>query len=158
MQINITRQITVDAEIADEIYWLNEHGIITEASCSGHGKVLPTALIKSNSVILAQRIGYQPKQQYLADKSSSGLFEIQLQGNVFCSYILHETGQQPYTDTIFSAGVCEGHKFDSVYLKLEREEPFVLFLRRDEALSIINLLAGALWSEQMSLHEVQVRE
>jgi len=47
--------------------------------------------------------------------------------------------------------LVEGHAHDTIYLKLEREneEPLTLLLRRDEALAVIWLLGGALWSEQI---------
>ena len=64
---------------------------------------------------------------------------------------LKEIEAQPYRGTRFSAGLAEGHPVDTVYLKLERwpEEPTVILLRRDEALALIRLLAGALWSDAM---------
>ncbi len=133
VSIVVSRRIVVDSGIADEIYWLNERGIITEGSCSGHGKGTSTAMIRLSSVDTAREMGYDPKY------CKSGLFEIQLHGPINQDYILHETGKQPYSNCIFSAGVCEGHKFDSVYLNLERtgEAPTTIFLRRDEALAII---------------------
>ena len=68
------------------------------------------------------------------------------------SVVLEEMGRQPYTDTTFSAGLVQGHKHDTIYLKLERAtNPLTLLLRRDEALTIMWLLSGALWSEQMQL-------
>lgn len=150
--ITVPRRITVDAEIADEIYWLNEHGISTVGCCSGHGKSVPTALITPSSVEAAEAMSYHPEYQ-----GDTGLFQIRLHKSPSIEYRLHETGQQPYSDTTFSAGVVEGHKLDSVYIRLKRkkEPEEIFFLRRDEALAIIRLLAGALWSEQISLHIAQ---
>ncbi len=63
---------------------------------------------------------------------------------------LEETGRQSYTDTAFSAGLVRGHEHDTIYLKLERAaDPLTLLLRRDEALAVIWLLGGALWSEEV---------
>jgi len=143
----ITQQIIVDSEIADEIVWLNANGVRTESSCSGHDKSKATAMIKPSGAERAQELGYQT--QYIEDR---GLFEIKLRGYMpESSIVLKETGQQPYTDTKFSAGLVEGHAHDTIYLKLERgiEEPLTLFLRHDEALTLIWLLSGALWSEQV---------
>jgi hypothetical protein len=46
----------------------------------------------------------------------------------------------------------DGHPVDTIYLKLEREEeePTLILLRRDEALTITWLLSGALWSEEQA--------
>ncbi len=65
--------------------------------------------------------------------------------------VLTETGRQPYSDTGFSAGIVEGHSIDTIYLKLARngEEPTTILFRRDEALAVVWLLSGALWSEAM---------
>ncbi len=153
VQMTISQYIVVDTEIADEVYWLNERGVRTEASCSGHGEEEPKALIKPSSVELAEELGYKPIEYFLANGNPSGYFEIQLRGTT-SDYLLHEVSKQPYIGMIISSGLCEGHKFDSVYLKLKREgeAPLTLFLRRDEALTIIRLLADALWSEQIALH------
>ena len=68
-----------------------------------------------------------------------------------CPLIHRETGNQPYTDCILSAGLVDGHPHDDIYLKFARqeEEPTVIYVRRDEALAIIWLLAGALWSGEI---------
>lgn len=153
IQMTIPQYISVDSEVAEEIYWLNERGVRTEASCSGHGDEEPNALIRPSSVKLAEELGYKPEEHFLANGKPSGLFKIQLRG-ITSDYLLHEVSSQPYTGMTISSGLCEGHKFDSVYLKLKRvgEVPLALFLRRDEAIAIIRVLADALWSEQIALH------
>ena len=146
-EVVITQRISVDSEIADEIVALNAAGVRTEGSCSGHGIAKPTAMIKPSSVERARELGYQP--WFIED---IGLFEIKLGGYIpETRVVLEETGEQPYTDTRFSAGLVEGHAHDTIYLKLEREneEPLTLLLRRDEALAVIWLLGGALWSERI---------
>jgi hypothetical protein len=69
---------------------------------------------------------------------------------------LEEIGQQPYEGMRLSAGLVRGHAVDTIYLKFERgeEEPTVILLRRDEALSAIWLLSGALWSEHFDAQTV----
>ena len=76
-EIVITQRITVDSEIADEIVWLNANDVRTEGSCSGHGIVKPTALIKPSSADKARELGYTP---WLVD--DLGLYEIKLRGQV----------------------------------------------------------------------------
>jgi len=148
MKTKIQQIIDVNESIAEEIVWLNEQGVRTEGSCSGHGKSKPSALILPGSAEQAQELGYSPSYR-------EGLFEIELQGCDQRDIVLRETGQQPYSDCVFSAGLVEGHAFDSVYLKLERDnDPFTIFLRPDEAMAIITLLSGALWSERMTIWEL----
>lgn len=64
---------------------------------------------------------------------------------------LREICSQPYLFSTWSAGLVEGHEVDTIYLKVEREneEPTTILLRTDEALAIVHLLAGALWSESL---------
>jgi hypothetical protein len=73
-EIGIIQRIVVDAEIADEIEWLNEQGVRTEGSCSGHGEELPTAMITPSSVERARKLGYMPRMK------NNGLFEMTLLG------------------------------------------------------------------------------
>ena len=65
---------------------------------------------------------------------------------------LHETGRQPYADAAFSAGLVEDHATDTIYLTLERggEQPTTILFRTDEALSVMWLLSGAVWSEHIA--------
>lgn len=64
-----------------------------------------------------------------------------------------ETGRQPYggNDCVFSAGLCDGHPIDSMYIRLERgtEEPIMILFRPDEMMALGWLINGALWSWQM---------
>lgn len=73
--------------------------------------------------------------------------------------MLKEICSQPYLFTEWSAGIVEGHPIDTIYLKVQREleEPTTILLRRDEALAIIHLLSGALWSESL-MPPVVIRE
>ena len=59
--------------------------------------------------------------------------------------------EQAYKDCIFSTGLVEGLGPDTIYLRFERsgEEPYMFFLRPDEALAIAWLLNGALWSQSV---------
>ena len=59
--------------------------------------------------------------------------------------------EQPYNDAVFRAGLVTGHEVDTIYFEVERvgEEPFKMLLRSDEALALIWVLSGALWSEQI---------
>lgn len=61
-----------------------------------------------------------------------------------------EIAEQPYQGARLSAGLVYDHPADAVYLKLERggDETMIL-LRMDEALAIIHVLSGALWSLSM---------
>lgn len=67
---------------------------------------------------------------------------------------LEETGRQPYADSLLSAGLVHGHPADTIYLQFERlagdEEPTTILVRADEALAILWLLSGALWSQRVS--------
>jgi hypothetical protein len=65
--------------------------------------------------------------------------------------VLEEIARQPYQDTVLSAGLVKGHPVDTIYLELERkpEEPTTILLRRDEALAIVWLLSGTLWSDAL---------
>lgn len=58
---------------------------------------------------------------------------------------------QPYQDCVFSAGLVAGLGVDTIYFKVQREgdsEPYILFLRPDEAQAIAFVVSGALWSQQ----------
>ena len=69
--ITIEREIEVDKNVADKIKWLNEQGVETVASCSGHGKTKPSALIKPSSKQKATELGFDPEYR-------DGLFKILL--------------------------------------------------------------------------------
>jgi len=69
-------------------------------------------------------------------------------------YKLREVLHQQYQNCEFSAGLVDGHPDDdTIYLKLQREGEgsTTILLRRDEAMSVIWVLSGALWSEAMEL-------
>jgi hypothetical protein len=59
--------------------------------------------------------------------------------------------KQKYSNCMFSAGIVTGNDPDTMYLRLEQEgkEPTTIFLRPDEAQTIIFVLSGALWSKLM---------
>ena len=59
--------------------------------------------------------------------------------------------EQPYEGARFSAGLVTGAEPDTVYLRIEKdsEQPTTLFLRPDEALALIWVASGALWSAEM---------
>ena len=145
--VTITQRILVHAEIADEIVWLNEQGVRTESSCSGHGIDLPTAMIKPSSAKRAKELGYVPWfKEYL------GLFEIKLRGQIVEQPItLEKVVEQPYKDASFRAGLVQGHEVDTIYFEIDRDErpQLTMLLRSDEALALIWVLSGALWSEQI---------
>jgi len=63
-----------------------------------------------------------------------------------------EIVSQPYANCRFSAGVVSGIPPDTIYLCLGRdgEDPTTFFFRPDEALAILHVLSGALWSNAMS--------
>ena len=145
--VTITQQIKVDAEIADEIVWLNQEGVRTEGSCSGHGIARPTAMIKPSSVEKAKQLGYTP--WHIEDL---GLFEIKLRESIVRQPVtLEKVTEQPYDDAMFRAGLVDGHDIDTIYFEVEREgrPELTMLLRSDEALALIWVLTGALWSEQM---------
>ena len=60
-----------------------------------------------------------------------------------------ELMRQPYENMIMSAGLVSGHPVDTIYFRLEREEDWMLLLRRDEALALVWLLSGVCWSEEI---------
>jgi len=62
-----------------------------------------------------------------------------------------EVISRPYADCRFSAGVVGGIPPDVIYLCIERdgEAPTTFFFRRDEALAVLYVLSGALWSNEM---------
>jgi len=123
--VTITQRIDLDTEIADEIVWLNQQGVRTESSCSGHGTAHPTAMIKPSSVERAKELGYTP-------------------------WLVEDLGLS-YKDAVFRAGLVEGHEVDTVYFEVERDDrpQLTMLLRSDEALALIWVLSGALWSEQI---------
>jgi hypothetical protein len=84
VNIIITQQIEVDAEIANEIIWLNHQGVRTESSCSGHGNVRPTALITPSSKARAEELGYIP--EYMEDL---GYFKLTLCTRIVEVPIIH---------------------------------------------------------------------
>ena len=146
--VTITQRIEVDAEIADEIVWLNQQGVRTEGSCSGHGTAKPTALIKPSGVERAKELGYIPWQI-----EGLGLFEIKLRGSIMKQPVtLEKVAEQPYSDAVFRAGLVKGHEIDTVYFEVEREDrpELTMLLRTDEALALIWVLTGALWSEHIN--------
>jgi hypothetical protein len=65
---------------------------------------------------------------------------------------LEELGRQEYTNCALSSGKVTGHEPDTIYLRFERgiEEPTTLYLREDEALAVIWLLSGSLWSASIA--------
>ena len=145
--VTITQSILVDADIADEIVWLNEQGVRTEGSCSGHGMDLPTAMIKPSSAEQAKELGYVP--WFVEDV---GLFEIKLRGQIVEQPItLEKVAEQPYEDASFRAGLVKGHEVDTIYFEVDRKgkPQFTMLLRADEALALLWVLSGALWSERI---------
>ena len=67
------------------------------------------------------------------------------------TYSLEQVTEQPYDDASFSAGLVKGHEHDTVYFTMARrgEPETTVLLRNDEALALIWVLSGALWSEQI---------
>lgn len=57
--------------------------------------------------------------------------------------------KQPYQNCEISAGVIDGLEPDTIYLRFDRDgdKPTTFMLRPDEALAVINVLSGALWSK-----------
>ena len=151
-EIIIEQRISVDAEIADEIRWLNSRGVHTESSCSGHGQLVPSAAIAPSSVERARELGYEP----IFD---SDVWTIELRGDDFdCQFpvelddgrvaLCWEAQRQPYADCVFSTGLVSDVEPDVLYLRLckDSKEPLTLFLRRDEMQAIAWLCSGALWA------------
>jgi len=64
---------------------------------------------------------------------------------------LEKVVEQPYKDAVFRAGLVEGHEVDTIYFEVERNErpQITMLLRTDEALALVWVLSGALWSEQI---------
>ena len=58
---------------------------------------------------------------------------------------------QPYLNCEFSAGLIKGLEPDTIYLRLDKDtlEPTTIMLRPDEAMAIIYVLSGALWSDEI---------
>jgi len=58
---------------------------------------------------------------------------------------------QSYTNCEFSAGLIEGIEPDTIYLRFDKngQKPTTVMLRVDEALAIIHVLSGALWSDEI---------
>ena len=65
---------------------------------------------------------------------------------------LEELAHQEYENCCLSSGKVTGKEPDTIYLMFEREgeEDKTLYLRPDEALSIVWLLSGTLWSNRIS--------
>ena len=150
----ITQRITVDAEIADEIVWLNEQGVRTEGSCAAHGETAATAMITASSVERARGLGYAP-----AYVGGNDLFEMELRAGVVKQQItLESVCEQPYEGACFRAGRVEGHDVDEMYFELEREgkPQLTVLLRDDEALALIWVMSGAVWSGMIGEKEKAV--
>lgn len=63
---------------------------------------------------------------------------------------------QEYEDCMFSAGLVSGIEPDVAYLRIEgKGEPLTLFLRTDEALAILHVLSGTLWSIEMEKFDAE---
>ena len=60
VEIIISQKVRVDKCIAQEILWLNSHGVRTENSCCGHGQNEPAAIIRPSSSKRAKELGYNP--------------------------------------------------------------------------------------------------
>lgn len=64
-----------------------------------------------------------------------------------------ETIRQEYTgnNCIFSGGSIKGHKYDTVYLKFEKDgrDPFTVLMTPDEMAGIAWIASGVCWSELM---------
>ena len=59
-----------------------------------------------------------------------------------------EIVKQPYDDCEFSAGLVEGHRVDTCYLRLFREgDEVIILLRPDEMAAIAYLCSAVLWSK-----------
>ena len=58
---------------------------------------------------------------------------------------------QEYQNCEISAGLIKGLEPDTVYLRLDKDntKPTTLLLRPDEALAVIYVLSGALWSQHI---------
>ena len=58
---------------------------------------------------------------------------------------------QPYQDCEISSGLIKGLEPDTIYLRFDRNnsKPTTFFLRPDEALAIVHVLSGALWSDSI---------
>ena len=66
-------------------------------------------------------------------------------------------GRQAYDNCYFEAGLVEGHPYDSLYVKLKRDnEETVILFRPDEMLALIWVMSGALWSQKIA--DVSQRE
>jgi len=151
-EITIRQRVTVDAEIADEIAWLNEQGVRTEACCSGHGQEPPHALIKPSSASRAEELGYSvdwdahPPLVKIELMGKDGSFEVELRDGRRAQ--LQATIEQPYLGASFSAGFVEGAEPDAVYLRLEKagQEPTTILMRPDEMQAVVWVCSGALWS------------
>ena len=59
---------------------------------------------------------------------------------------------QPYQGCEISAGLVDGLGVDTIYLRFDRDndKPTTYVFRPDEALAIINVLSGALWSGEIA--------
>lgn len=92
----VNEKVKVDACIAEEIQALNNKGVITLGSCCGHGlagQIIewengygkwkghldpPHALIKEESIQLAEDLGYKPYPYYYADGKNNGVWQLNL--------------------------------------------------------------------------------
>lgn len=76
------KSIEVDACIAEELIFLNDNGVKTVASCCGHGKHYPNALILSSSKRRAKELGYFPIY-YTFKHADWGRYQLPLKGRCF---------------------------------------------------------------------------
>ena len=62
---------------------------------------------------------------------------------------------QEYQNCEISAGLIAGLEPDTVYLRFDKdvEKPTTILLRPDEALAVLYVLSGALWSQSMFVLE-----
>jgi hypothetical protein len=58
---------------------------------------------------------------------------------------------QAYTNCEFSSGLIRGIEPDTIYLRFDKDgqKSTTFMLRPDEALAVIHVLSGALWSDEI---------
>ena len=56
---------------------------------------------------------------------------------------------QEYDNCEISAGIVSGLEPDVIYLRFDKDESTTILLRKDEALAIVYVLSGTLWSSEI---------
>lgn len=76
--INHGEYFMVDKCCRNEVLWLLNNGVQTVNCCCGHGKDIPTCIIRNESVDLAKSFGYQILDIDFANSETMSIIKLKL--------------------------------------------------------------------------------